>query len=176
MSIFITTLTSISLSLSTTPITWSDAGTLKTFFILPQYVADFNPDATVNKKNTDSGSIKKNPFVAIYKVKDGDNKNNSESTSTSPVFSASTDGPPQYALPGGVIVYFKKGVSEEMIEKWARLEGVQLKNKLLNSEQSVWLVDTPPGMIALEYAKNFLHNQELVDKTTPNWWYHAVVK
>ncbi|MBF0364142.1 MAG: hypothetical protein HQK50_01140 [Oligoflexia bacterium] len=178
--ITITTITTLALFLSinlyatseSKSILWNDAGVMKRFYLLPEYMALFNLN------NHQGKNINTTPFITIHSTSELKTKNiKLDPKSSSPLFSDTSDGKPKYALPGGVIVFFKSGVSDTAITSWAAQEGVQLLQRFPHHlQQKVWLISTPPGIESLKYADKFLSQKDLIDKTTPNWWYHAVAK
>lgn len=82
----------------------------------------------------------------------------------SPVF---RDGGMLKALPGGVVVGFAAGTTEDQAKDWAMSTGYNLKEKL--SFGDYYLIDTPVGMESLDLANQWQASGGVVS-ATPNWW------
>lgn len=91
------------------------------------------------------------------------------SSRASPVFHDDESGAgPRRALPGGIIVFFKREWSASDIERFLAREGLSGARRL-NIAGNVYNVPTEPGMIALETA-NRIHASGEVISASPNWW------
>jgi hypothetical protein len=93
----------------------------------------------------------------------------------SPVFS---DGPAdsarKRALPGGVIVYFKRDWTESQIRAWTAFQGLSIASKL-EIGPNVYVLKTAPGFAALETA-NRIHQSGNVVSAEPNWWVEVTTR
>jgi len=72
------------------------------------------------------------------------------------------------ALPGGVIVYFKKSLGSAAVEQWASDRGLAIVRKI-SSYHNSYLVRSAPGVASLELS-NSLNSADRVVKASPNWW------
>lgn len=89
--------------------------------------------------------------------------------SGSPLFK---EGGSLKALPGGMIVSFKSGVSDNEIQSLCDTYSLKLKKRYSEEgEPAVWLIETDPGLESLRLSNLFLENHSnLVLKSRPNFW------
>ena len=93
------------------------------------------------------------------------NKNNS-SASFSPVFKDSSGR--MRALPGNIIVYFRKAWPENRIISLVERKSLVLI-KMLSAYSNSWLIKTKAGMSVLSLVAD-LQNEDGVKYALPNWW------
>lgn len=85
----------------------------------------------------------------------------------SPVFRDAGGRRPR-ALPGGVILFFKKGWTEDQCRGWIAEKGLTIERKLTVGKP-IYLVESPAGLASLELA-NRLHETGKLVGASPNWW------
>jgi hypothetical protein len=78
------------------------------------------------------------------------------------------------ALPGGIIVSFKKDWDEKAIAQWADKQNLVINKPLLRNI-NLWLINSPSGIETLNLA-NKITEQGEVNYATPNWWQPATPK
>jgi len=71
------------------------------------------------------------------------------------------------ALPGGVIVRLAPALQGRKANEWFRSR--QLSAKPLSTLPGTYVVETPPGLAALELSKQLGTSPEVV-QAEPNWW------
>lgn len=89
--------------------------------------------------------------------------------SVSPLFK---EGGSIKALPGGIIVSFKPGVSENEIQFLCEIYHLKLKKRYSSEDEpAVWLIETDAGLESLRLSNLFreTHNQ-FVQSARPNFW------
>lgn len=89
--------------------------------------------------------------------------------SGSPLFK---EGGSLKALPGGIIVSFKSGVSDNEIQSLCDIYSLKLKKRYsVEGEPAVWLIETEAGLESLKLSNLFLENHSnLVLNSRPNFW------
>jgi hypothetical protein len=99
----------------------------------------------------------------------------SKSTVYSPVFH---DAPNQSAsmrsLPGNVIVYLNPDWNQDQITLWMATRGFKVIKKL-KIKSNVYVLETGPGMEALQLA-NALYESGEVIAAFPDWWQESVMR
>jgi len=76
------------------------------------------------------------------------------------------------ALPGGIIVSFKEGISENEIKSLCDVYNLKLNKKYsIDGEPAVWFIDTAAGLESLRLSNIMVENHSnLVLKSRPNFW------
>lgn len=72
------------------------------------------------------------------------------------------------ALPGGVIVGFKPDISHDRIRAWAQGKGYILSGPLI-ADSRLYQINSPAGQASLILA-NEIHQDDLTEYASPNWW------
>ncbi|MBJ6609574.1 MAG: hypothetical protein JG718_04375 [Candidatus Thiothrix moscowensis] len=166
--------------------TYYDVGKPKTLQLMPNLVADF---AAETENQAQARSVGENVVKSIspgaqltdqgggnariWKTDVAVNPNAIQARSygtaqdggtLSPVFQ---EGGTLKALPGGVVVNFAAGTTQDQANDWAVSKGYSVKEKL--SFGNYYLIDTPAGMESLNLANQWQASGEVVS-STPNWW------
>lgn len=71
------------------------------------------------------------------------------------------------ALPGGVVVRLAPALHGEKADEWFRVR--QLSARPLSPLPGTYVVETPPGLAALELAKQLGTSPDVI-QAEPNWW------
>lgn len=76
------------------------------------------------------------------------------------------------ALPGGIIVNFKKGVTEAEVQQLCDRLGLKIKKQYSQGWDSpMWLLESPPGLESLRLANTLVENHGIIIlKARPNFW------
>ncbi|MEW6776316.1 MAG: hypothetical protein AB1405_08485 [Bdellovibrionota bacterium] len=91
----------------------------------------------------------------------------------SPVFRDGRGGRMR-ALPGGIVVQLDSKLSDKEAREWARAKGLAVRKKL-SLPGNYYVLDTKPGLEALEKA-NALYESGEVLSASPDWWQEAQAK
>lgn len=159
---------------------WRDGQDKVILKLVPSHIIEFSGDEiksgarrnfqVVNEKKLMGGvrllRLSKSDFTKLVKEKGVNN----QTIKNSPLFKQGSD---YKALPGGVVVTFKSGLTDAEIQSFCQSQGLILKRKysLKNQLSSIWLVDSPPGLASLDLANSILENHsEIVEKSRPNFW------
>jgi hypothetical protein len=129
---------------------WYDGGERRTLYIDTTQTADFSGPRDGKSVLKPSGLVEK-----------GIN-------TQSPVFKDQASGTRTRALPGGVIVVLSNVADEATARAQLLSDGLK-PVRALGSQANTWLVESPPGLAALELA-NRLHESRRYVSVSPNWW------
>ncbi len=173
--------------------TWHDGERVRTIWLNPSLIVEFNSSARNRRvmgriypqaKST-NGSSEREHGVRIWQVEPVAGLDAREMVKTlmaqapgarySPVFH---DGPSpesrMRAMPGNVIVYPKQRWSAEAAERWAAAHNLEIV-RFLDIGRGVIIVRSAPGLASLELA-NDLSEHGNVLTAFPDWWQEAVVR
>ena len=159
-------------------VTWHDGERDRSAWVHPDQLAEFGSvdGSVVRSVSGDAVEVKRFGSVRIWRVPSGMGasarlalRTAVPSAQVSPVL---YDGPngtgPIRALPGGVVLRFDEGWSEEDVFTWAAARGLELTRTL--RLMSTWYVfATDPGLVALDLAEE-LRQESGVDTAFPDWW------
>lgn len=88
------------------------------------------------------------------------------------------DGPsedaPLRALPGNVIVYFDPNWNEAAVTSWVQARGLNIVRRL-EVGRNAYLIETAPGLAALEIANSLYLSGEVI-AAFPDWWRELVAR
>ncbi len=161
---------------NTAYIYWHEGKKKKRLEIIPDEIARFysGKEDPINKMERRSVIIRDGKKMKIWKVKDesivGMLKKGQIPLELkgnySPVFKDSSGR--KRTLPGNVLVYFNKKMTEEEVYKWAEIHNVKIIRNI-SKYNNAYLIKTPPGIESLNIS-NELNGKEGVVFSTPNWW------
>lgn len=162
--------------------TYHDVGKARTVQLVPNLVADFaaetenqaqarsagestvqslNPAAQLTNQGSGNARIwKTNTAVSTSGIQARSYGTVNEGGALSPVF---REGGMLKALPGGVVIGFAAGTTQDQANDWAASKGYKL------SFGNYYLIDTPVGMESLNLANQWQASGEVIS-ATPNWW------
>lgn len=157
---------------------WYSEGNKIPLTVIPNKVISFSADASSSsavaktlkpqrtKKLTGGGQL-----LELSETSYSNFMNSSEKLmkSGSPLFK---EGGSIKALPGGMIVSFKSGVSESEIQSLCDRYHLKLKKRYsLEGEPAVWFIETEAGLESLRLSNLFQENHSnLVLNSRPNFW------
>ena len=87
----------------------------------------------------------------------------------SPLFSQTKKGPPESALPGGIIVHFKTKKDKTALMNWAKKYHLQGLLKLPHKKEESYFVSTQAGFNTFTLLKKMAIDPE-VKMAAPNLW------
>jgi len=156
---------------------WNNNGNLIHLNLIPNQIINFADDSsvsTVTKSLKPQRTRKLTGGGQLFELSDGTYSNfliqgNKLVKMGSPLFK---EGGMLKALPGGIIVSFKEGISESEIQSLCNTYDLKLKKRYSQEgEPAVWLIETAPGLESLRLANLFIDNHSnLVQKSKPNFW------
>ena len=148
---------------------WYDRGARRALHVDSDWIADFAGNAGGTDR---AGAARTGKSGSPLRPRDGVEKDSGALPSgASPVY-RDAGGAPR-ALPGGVIVRLRDADLRRARE---RLAAAGLKPIRANDpEGQTWLVESAPGLPALELA-NRLHESGEFESAEPNWWRPRVLK
>jgi hypothetical protein len=79
------------------------------------------------------------------------------------------DGGQLMAVPGGLIVKFKNGVSQASINNFISAHSLVLKEKIQQKNQTLYSFESPMGMETINLV-NTLQQSSIVDSSVPDLW------
>ncbi len=124
--------------------------------------------------------IKQTGITSIHKVANSRIKNqiqnakftkslSQSSSKISEVFSNHPEGGSLMALPGNIIISFKKNLNESQIDDFLKNKNLKLIRKMTLLEKDYYIVKYKPGIACLEYA-NYLRSLAEIETSTPDFW------
>lgn len=141
---------------------WYDSGRRRGLLLDEELTADFSGSATpLARKTAPAGK-------ALGAATEG------EVPGESPVFRDADSPAVKRALPGGVIVTTRAATDRDSIDRLLAARGLSVSRQL-DADGTRWLVETAPGMAALELA-NALHESGDFAAVAPNWWRERALK
>jgi len=170
------------------PYVWYDGDQKRTVWLNPRLVAEFGSNSksqsalkmaysSAEEIPARHGSIRlwrlANTVAAKAAIR---NLKSSPANSTySPVLH---DGPSSSgrmrALPGNIIVHLDPSWGQDLIDGWLSQNKLEVVKKL-NIGPNIFVIETAPGLAALELA-NRLHDAGEVVAAYPDWWKEVVTR
>ncbi|MGB7180491.1 MAG: hypothetical protein WA888_04895 [Burkholderiaceae bacterium] len=131
---------------------WYDGGKRRSIRMAPEFIADFERKDVIQKGGSSKSAREK----------------------SSPVFVDANNQTSLRALPGGVIVRFKRVMSQAQANGLLRQFDTNTIRQI-GSTGKTWLVSSSPGLPGLELA-NEIYESGLVQSASPNWWQQRKLK
>ena len=78
------------------------------------------------------------------------------------------------AMPGNIIVYLRPAWNETQVNAWLQFRGLSVVKKL-DFGTNIYILQTGPGLEALELANTLYRSGEVV-AAFPDWWQEAVTR
>jgi hypothetical protein len=166
---------------------YADGDTTRKLWPSKELVAEFNPSdagkAAILAQDSSAKEVPQpQPVVRIWRLS-GALRGEAFSTAVrtpslivSPVLhEGPSDAMPMRALPGGVLVTFKKDWDRARIDAWLALKSLAVKDEPVVADANMYLVKTAPGTAALLVAAELKKTGELVD-VVPNFWRQNTTK
>lgn len=141
---------------------------------VPGLAVDFLNDDFHLRTQTGLGDVRDEyPALYIYELEGASLKETEDfftaaDPALSPVFYERGGG--LKALPGGVILIFKKGVSAFAVGDFLSEEGIKEETERLSWHRRGYFVTTPPGLESLHLANHLAAAKDIVEISSPNWW------
>lgn len=166
---------------------YADGDTTRKLWLSKELVAEFNPSeagkAAILTQDSSAKEVPQpQPIVRIWRLSGalrGEAFATAVRTPTVVVSPVLHEGPsdamPMRALPGGVLVTFKKDWDRARIDASLALKSLAVKDEPIVADSNMYLVQTAPGLPALLVAAELKKTGEFVD-VVPNFWRQNTTK
>ncbi len=165
---------------------WYEGTHKHTVWMSPRLVAEFYRGKLVDsplKKAYPGAKLHSSPgaFIRLWRL-DGTSpdavaakmKTEPNETRYSPVFTDRAGGGERRALPGGILVTLDPSWTDSQVQAWLTQHGLVVVRKM-EGLPNVMLIQTGPGLEALEKANGLVESGEVV-AAEPDWWHEMARK
>lgn len=171
--------------------TWYDGEQERKVYLLNQYMAIANDSSKETAKaiqvmvDGNAKKIRHSGRYTIYQIPSHqadviEKKRKVLVRKARPVFSEEKNGAPEMILGDDIFVYFKKNLTSDEIQTWAKKSGVIIKRQFLPSKNG-WIINVKTDhngssapisldLTVLETAKKIRADTQHVVKTVPKWY------
>lgn len=137
---------------------WYDGGVKRPVFVDDSRVADFS-----GGQRSQAAVVKAMPATKTL------------APGQTPLFRDASDPESRTrALPGGVIVKLRQVMPDDQARSYLQQRGLKAVREV-GSQTGIWLVESEPGLAALQLA-NQLHEKGEFASVSPNWWQPRALK
>lgn len=158
--------------------TWVNNNKVNRVYLLSHYLVSFEKVQNLSNSSIEFKDYWANAF--LYKVSSSAEDiwkglKKSEKEKFFPVFSNTSNGPPEKVLLSKVAITFKKDWDESKIRKWCSRQGREIEKTVQFKDKKVWIIKTRGWTRSLHIAE-ILKKKDFIKKVIPQWWIPFTVK